>query len=279
MTSVVTAPLGSYENPRPFINREKNRIINDCYFNSTGQIKKWTIKGFRVPDTTKKNKKWNYDEFIKLLENTPIKTTITKKEFNTTYKNKDTSFPIIFKCGCKKHMSLRYIQQHIFNSKNEKTPCNYLCRGYYCKRVVNSDEHKKNRRQKQTIKDKERREKTIENRLKYELLGCSGRTSTRNKKGRNHSKVEIDLEYVLELWKKCNGICFRFKKKMSLLDGDKWKVSIDRINPKIGYIKGNVQLVSWQYNLMKGKRSEEEMDEVFDQLKLVYSNTSPSKLL
>ena len=61
---------------------------------------------------------------------------------------------------------------------------------------------------------------------------------------------------------------------MSLLDGDKWKVSIDRIDSSKGYIKGNVQLVCVLYNLMKNKLPEEEMDEAFDQLKLAYSNTS-----
>ena len=66
---------------------------------------------------------------------------------------------------------------------------------------------------------------------------------------------------------------------MSLLDGDVWLVSLDRINPSKGYIKGNVQLVSYTYNLMKGDKTEEEMDKVFDQLRIVYSNTSPSKLL
>ena len=85
---------------------------------------------------------------------------------------------------------------------------------------------------------------------------------------------KVDLEYLLDLWEECNGECFRFKIKMSLLDGDVWLVSLDRIDPSKGYIKGNVQLVSWQYNLMKGNRTEEEMDKVFDQLRLVYSNTS-----
>tara|TARA_B000000475_G_scaffold265457_1_gene254053 strand:- start:776 stop:1630 length:855 start_codon:yes stop_codon:yes gene_type:complete len=283
MTSVVTAPeppLGSKDNPHPFKRGEK-RIINGYYFNSKGQIRKWTIKGFRISDTSdtilKKwasSKKWTYDKFIKLLENTPLKTKITKKEFNKTYKNMDTKLPIIFKCGCKKDITGRTLRKHILLSKNEKSKCNYLCEGNYCKVIVNSDQHQKNKTQKQMKKEKERREKTIEGRLKYELKGCSSRTNNRNKRGRNHDKVDIDLEYVLELWENCNGICPRFKIKMSLLDGDKWKVSIDRIDSSKGYIKGNVQLVCVLYNLMKNKLPEEEMDEAFDQLKLAYSNTS-----
>ena len=76
MTSVVTAPeppLGSKDNPHPFKRGEK-RIINGYYFNSKGQIRKWTIKGFRISDTSdtilKKwasSKKWTYDKFIKLF--------------------------------------------------------------------------------------------------------------------------------------------------------------------------------------------------------------------
>jgi hypothetical protein len=35
--------------------------------------------------------------------------------------------------------------------------------------------------------------------------------------------------------------------------------SLDRIDPNTGYIHGNVRLVIWQYNLMKGEISDKEL--------------------
>lgn len=127
---------------------------------------------------------------------------------------------------------------------------------------------------------KRRREGSIIGRFKNILHGAKSRKWTKNQEPEKRKKeYNIDLDYLLELWEKCNGICFRFKKKMTTLDNDLWLVSIDRIDSKKGYMKGNVQLVSSLYNQMKMNRTEEEMDKVFDQLKLVYSNTSSSKLL
>ena len=120
---------------------------------------------------------------------------------------------------------------------------------------------------------KEHREANITNRLEYIRRTSVSHTRQRNNKGRAH-EYNIDLEYLLELWERCNGICFRFKKKMSLLDNEPWLVSLDRIDSDIGYMKGNVQFVCVMYNFMKGNKTEEEMDEVFEHLKQVYSNTS-----
>jgi hypothetical protein len=40
--------------------------------------------------------------------------------------------------------------------------------------------------------------------------------------------------------------------------------SPDRIDPKLGYTKANVQWVCWMYNLMKGDHGQEDVDQFLD---------------
>ena len=38
--------------------------------------------------------------------------------------------------------------------------------------------------------------------------------------------------------------------------------SLDRINCNIGYVAGNVRIVSWRYNFMKGPYSDNDLYEI-----------------
>ena len=257
-------------------------------------------------------KRWTYNRLIELIKNTPLNLEWTEVDFNKNYKNANTSnLPIKHSCECIRNRCVRSLDRSIKKAKKKLN--NNYCKnkeriyfgcgklGQYCVQLngttFNDDKTKKycplcnnfielkkfssNSKYEfhsyclncVTLSNKKSREKTLQNRLTILLSTAKKSTRSRNSKGRKHN-FNIDLEYLLELWKKCNGVCFRFKVKMSILDGDVWLVSLDRINPNKGYTKGNVQLVSWTYNRMKGKKTEEEMDKVFDQLRLVYSNTS-----
>lgn len=48
--------------------------------------------------------------------------------------------------------------------------------------------------------------------------------------------------------------------------------SIDRINPKLGYVKGNVWIVSWRANRIKNDSSLEELERLTENLKKKMSN-------
>jgi hypothetical protein len=73
---------------------------------------------------------------------------------------------------------------------------------------------------------------------------------TRSKKlGRD---CDIDLEYLHSLWDNQQGKCKLSNLPMSSEIGAKWKkVSPDRIDSSIGYIKGNIQLVLASVNTFK----------------------------
>lgn len=53
---------------------------------------------------------------------------------------------------------------------------------------------------------------------------------------------DLDSNYLLELWKNQEGLCFYTKQKMNIihLKYSFWSPSLDRLNPNAGYVKGNV---------------------------------------
>lgn len=84
--------------------------------------------------------------------------------------------------------------------------------------------------------------------------------------GRKHEwEVDIDTEWIYTELKKNFGkcavtnipfpLCLDYKKLENCPDR-LWIPSADRINPNIGYVKGNVEFVCLGYNLMKSKYSD-----------------------
>jgi len=79
-----------------------------------------------------------------------------------------------------------------------------------------------------------------------------------------YKNIEFDLtlEFLQELWNKQNGLCALTKINMThtILEGKlNTNLSIDKIIPKLGYIKTNVQLVCMCVNRMKSDLSIEEL--------------------
>jgi hypothetical protein len=70
----------------------------------------------------------------------------------------------------------------------------------------------------------------------------------RTKKGRIEAgKHEIEINYLKNLWIKQNGKCYYSNIPMNY-NKYEWKVSIERLNPKLGYIKDNVVLCCTEFN-------------------------------
>jgi hypothetical protein len=78
-----------------------------------------------------------------------------------------------------------------------------------------------------------------------------------SKNGNRKKEVNVDLEYLMGLWKSQGGICPITGWKLDLPLGTQgWegedytrRASLDRIDTKKGYVKGNVRFISWTANL------------------------------
>jgi len=69
----------------------------------------------------------------------------------------------------------------------------------------------------------------------------------------------ITKEYIQELYIKQQGRCAITDVKMSFIANDKYKISLDRINSKKGYLKNNVQLLCWWVNRCKSNYSRDDL--------------------
>ena len=66
---------------------------------------------------------------------------------------------------------------------------------------------------------------------------------------------DVNSKYLFEIWEKQDGKCAYTGKSLSLGKG---KASLDRIDPKRGYVQNNVQWVLTIVNYMKWDSTEEE---------------------
>lgn len=100
-------------------------------------------------------------------------------------------------------------------------------------------------------------------------------------KGRKKLELSIDKKYAWDLFieqnKKCalSGIELKFPEKSSDIF---WTASLDRIDSSLGYIKGNVQWVHKDVNLMKNKLSQDYFIEVCKKITLKSSGGEYEKV-
>jgi hypothetical protein len=78
--------------------------------------------------------------------------------------------------------------------------------------------------------------------------------NSRQRARKNKISFEIDCTYVFHLLEIQDGLCAISKVPLTFIKGEghiHTNASLDRINPGVGYTKGNVHLVAWQVNVMK----------------------------
>ena len=116
---------------------------------------------------------------------------------------------------------------------------------------------------------------SLQNRLdqyspfKYSLNKARSRSKSRGE------ITDLTLEYLKEIWENQNGLCPYTNIKMEMprssqdedIKKSPTKLSLDRIDPSIGYIKGNVEFVCYCVNVMKNDFTKEQMINFINQIK------------
>jgi len=92
-----------------------------------------------------------------------------------------------------------------------------------------------------------------------EVLKCSfvrARLHDAKQRATKYGKpIDVDFEYLYEL---LDFKCAISQLPINMVKGDLDVASLDCIIPKLGYIRGNVQWVSWRVNRAKGEQSQED---------------------
>jgi len=104
----------------------------------------------------------------------------------------------------------------------------------------------------------------------FMMRACKKRVSTGSRR-KEFKDFDVTLEYLYELWGEQGGICPYSGLKMTLpqtrdmLRDSPFCASLDRTDPKKGYVIGNVKFVTQFVNLGKNKYSEKQIKEFFEQ--------------
>ena len=84
--------------------------------------------------------------------------------------------------------------------------------------------------------------------------------STKTRANKNNIPFDIDEDYIKKIWPKHNRCpIFKIKLEQSNLYAGDQSPSLDRIIPKLGYVKGNVQIMSNKANRIKNNATFEEL--------------------
>lgn len=69
---------------------------------------------------------------------------------------------------------------------------------------------------------------------------------------RTTREFSITPEYIYELWLSQNNRCVYTNQEFRIEKFHNGNLSIDKIEPELGYVEGNIQLVCWAVNRAKG---------------------------
>ena len=113
----------------------------------------------------------------------------------------------------------------------------------------------------------------IYSKLKYEI------TSGRRRLSRANMAWQITPSHLYALWHKQDGKCnltgvpMTHKSGVGKIDTN---ISIDRINPKVGYKPGNVQLITYRANILKHDLNESDLLRIADSIQRTLKNKKHS---
>lgn len=88
---------------------------------------------------------------------------------------------------------------------------------------------------------------------------------------------DLTTEYLLGVFEKQGGKCYYTGESLEMLRIFEWKekfqnsISLDRLNPEKGYMRGNVVFCSYVINTMKGTLTEQKF---YDRMRQILANRS-----
>lgn len=92
--------------------------------------------------------------------------------------------------------------------------------------------------------------------------------NARSRAAKKGIAFELDREYVMNMFEKQGGKCYYSDIKLNVVKSDAdrthdpFKMSLDCVDPSLGYVKGNVVWCAYCVNALKLKMSEERMTDV-----------------
>lgn len=101
---------------------------------------------------------------------------------------------------------------------------------------------------------------------------------SRAKDDRRKPEVNVDLQYLIDLWYQQKGMCklsgIKMEHQRKTRKHNLYNASLDRIDSSLGYLKGNVQWVCWMVNRMKGENSIDQLVEICEKIITTQKNGS-----
>lgn len=171
----------------------------------------------------------------------------------------ESNLPIIAEGGCKAECSTCRNQRLNAHWKDGKLKC-FGCGEYKPLDGFKTDSNKKHRAGKD-IRCKACRKVSDVKRQKYRYqqeplrrLLVERLAGAKDRSKRHSLEVDITLDDLFGLWESQQGKCALSGVPMTyaMFEGRvPTNISLDRANPKLGYVKGNVQLVCMAVNQMK----------------------------
>jgi len=147
----------------------------------------------------------------------------------------DTKFPINKQACC-------FVCKISFMAKKKDSKfCSPICRKNYLQNYLTT-----------------RRQSSVRGTLETVTAGCRARAK------RKGIPCDIDTTFIYDLLKQQNGLCAVTKIPLSSSKTNNGvsnpnTVSIDRIDPSLGYVKTNVRLVTYMYNSCKGPWTDRDV--------------------
>jgi|32_taG_2_1085360.scaffolds.fasta_scaffold51620_2 hypothetical protein len=140
------------------------------------------------------------------------------------------------------------------------TKCNeneVLTKAPYC-RPCNREYQRQYRKDKPGYRGTGKIKRTPDRELAHHIAKCRA-TCRQNDKRHPDREFTLTTPYLYSLFKEQDGLCAISGLPMNHETHSPWKLSIDKIEPALGYVPGNVQWTCWAVNRARGDLCDDDL--------------------